>query len=152
MVAEIDVWNECIDRVDLGCVQPWQNVYLNGDDAALNTLLCYAITAEKYLRSFRGTFWAWLKTSCFFLATFYSYFAFVKDCSWIHCAHCLFNTAGSKPVAHRLTSFRGNMSFNPETMAKECTLFSDWTCPRSALQVTYMCWVFSERLYNQPTL
>ncbi len=31
----------------------------------------------------------------------------------------------SKPVAHRFTPFRGNMSFHPETIAKQCTPFSD---------------------------
>ncbi len=66
---------------------------------------------------------------------------FINDFTWTHCASCVFNTAWfiytllligltflthppnkrkriSNPVAHRCTPFPGNMSFNPETVAK----------------------------------
>ncbi len=79
----------------------------------------------------------------------------VNDFTWTHCASCLFNTWWfifmllligltflthppnkrkriSNPVAHRCTPFPGNMSFNPETVAKRWAPVWAWTWPRSS--------------------
>ncbi len=90
-----------------------------------------------------------LRQTCLLISSIVAYTelqqTFVNDFTWTHCASCLFNTAWfiymllligltflthppnkrkhiSNPVAHCCTLFPGNMSFNPETVAKRVSL------------------------------
>ncbi len=86
-----------------------------------------------------------LRQTCLLISSIVVYAAdtFVNDFTWTHCASCLFNTAWficlhvaadeKTYLKPRCTPFPGNMSFNPETVAKRWAPVWTWTCPRTGL-------------------